>query len=56
MKTNDNTTKENLKEQLLKDIKDIQWNIQYHTDKLAENQLRMKIAEYTLSQLTDADV
>ena len=50
MKTN--TEEENLKEQLLKDIKDIQWNIDYHEKKLAEYTVKMQISEYALRQLT----
>lgn len=50
MKTN--TEEENLKEQLLKDIKDIQWNIDYHEKKLSEYTVKMQIAEYALKQLT----
>lgn len=47
-----NTEEENLKEQLLKDIKDIQWHIDYHEKKLAEYAIKMQIAEYALRQLT----
>ena len=47
-----NTQEENLKEQLLKDIKDIQWNIDWHEKKLAEYAIKMQIAEYALRQLT----
>ena len=50
MKTN--TEEEALKEQLLKDIKDIQWNIDYHEKKLAEYTIRMQIAEYALRKIT----
>ena len=50
MKTN--TEEEALKEQLLKDIKDIQWNIDYHEKKLAEYTVKMQISEYALRQLT----
>jgi hypothetical protein len=55
METPNNTTIENLKEQLLKDIKDLQWNIDYHTGKLAENQLKMQIAEFTITHLTSQE-
>ena len=47
-----NTEEENIKEQLLKDIKDIQWNIDWHEKKLAEYTVKMHISEYTLRQLT----
>ena len=47
-----NTQEENLKEQLLIDIKDIQWNIDWHEKKLAEYAIKMQIAEYALRQLT----
>ncbi len=47
-----NTKEENLKEQLSKDIKDIQWNIDFHEKKLAEYTIKMQIAEYALRQLT----
>ena len=65
MKTN--TEEESLKEQLLKDIKDIQWNIDWHEKKLAESTVRninwhekklaeytvkMQVSEYALRQLT----
>jgi len=52
MKTNDTTTTENLKEQLLKDIKDLQWNIDYHEKQLSEFKLKMQVAEYALTHLT----
>jgi hypothetical protein len=47
-----NTEEENIKEEVLKDIKDIQWNIDYHEKKLAEYTIRMQLAEYNLRQLT----
>lgn len=50
MKTN--TEEENFKEALLNEIKDIQWNIDWHEKKLAEYTIRMQLAEYTLRQLT----
>lgn len=56
MKTNDTTTTENLKEQLLKDIKDLQWNIDYHEKQLSEFKLKMQVAEYTLCHLTTEDL
>ena len=46
------TEEENIKEQLLKDIKDIQWNIDWHEKKLAEYTVKMQISEYALRQLT----
>ena len=52
MKKNDTTTTENLKEQLLKDIKDLQWNIDYHEKQLSEFKLKMQVAEYALCHLT----
>lgn len=42
-----------LKEQLLKDIKDIHWHIDYHERQLADYKLKMQLAEYTLRNLTD---
>jgi len=45
-------THEKLKEQLLKDIKDLQWNIDYHEKQLAEFKLKMQVAEYALCHLT----
>lgn len=53
MKTN--TKEEYLKEQLFKDIKDIQWNIDWHEKKLAEYAIKMQIAEYALKQLTSQE-
>lgn len=50
MKTN--TEEEKLKEQLLKDIKDIQLDIDWHEKKLAEYTVKMQISEYALRQLT----
>lgn len=52
MKTNDTTTTENLKEQLLKDIKQLNWDINYYESKLAESKLKMQVAEYALCHLT----
>ena len=46
------TEEENIKEQLLKDIKDIQWNIDWHEKKLAEYTVKMQISEYALRHLT----
>lgn len=51
METPNTTAIETLKEQLLKDIKDLQWDIDYHTNRLAETKLKMQIAEYTLTHL-----
>jgi hypothetical protein len=47
-----NTHEENLKEGLIKEIKDINWNIDWHEKKLAEYTVKMQIAEYALRQLT----
>jgi hypothetical protein len=47
-----NTHEENLKEELIKEIKDINWNIDWHEKKLAEYTVKMQIAEYALRQLT----
>jgi len=52
MKTNDTTTTENLKEQLLKDIKQLNWDINYYESKLAESKLKMQVLEYSLCHLT----
>lgn len=41
-----------MKEQLLKDIKDLQWHIDYHEKHLANYKLKMQIAEYALNNLT----
>jgi len=49
-------THEKLKEQLLKDIKDLQWNIDYHEKQLAEFKLKMQVAEYALCHLTTEDL
>jgi hypothetical protein len=49
------TTNEQLKEQLLKDIKDLSWHIDYHEKALAEFKLKMQIAEYSLRSLTEIE-
>ena len=46
-----NTHEENLIEGLIKEMKDIQWNIDYHAKKCNEYKVKMEIAEYTLRQL-----
>lgn len=48
----ENTIKENLKLQLAKDIKRINWDIEYYEAKLSEARYKMQIAEYALKQLT----
>jgi len=55
MKTNDTTTTENLKEQLLKDIKQLNWDINYYESKLAESKLKMQVLEYSLGHLTSQE-
>jgi hypothetical protein len=40
-------------EQLLKDIKDIQWHIEYHENLLHQHRVKMQIAEYSLKHLTE---
>jgi hypothetical protein len=45
------TEKEKLKEQILADIKRIDWDIQYHEGKLSELKIKMQISEYALKQL-----
>jgi hypothetical protein len=42
---------EKLKEQILTDIKRLDWDIQYHETKLSEFKIKMQIAEYALKQL-----
>lgn len=44
---------EKLKEQLLKDIKDLHWHIDYHEKHLAEYKLKIQVAEYALKNLTE---
>jgi hypothetical protein len=44
--------KEDLKLQLAKDIKSINYDIEYHEAKLSEARHKMQIAEYALRQLT----
>lgn len=55
MKTNDTTTIENLKERLLKDIKQLNWDINYYESKLAESKLKMQVLEYGLTHLTSQE-
>ncbi len=38
-----NEVQKMLKEQREKMVKDIEWNINYHTDKLAEEKLKLKV-------------
>ena len=45
------TEKEKLKEQILEDIKRIDWDIEYHEGKLSEAKIKMQISEYALKQL-----
>jgi hypothetical protein len=45
------TKKEELQEQLSKDIKNLNWDIEYHESKLTEAKMKMQIAEYALKQL-----
>jgi hypothetical protein len=45
------TKKEELQEQLSKDIKSLNWDIEYHEGKLTEAKMKMQIAEYALKQL-----
>jgi hypothetical protein len=47
----ENINKEELKEQLSKDIKSLHWDIDYHEGKLTEAKMKMQIAEYALKQL-----
>jgi hypothetical protein len=47
----ENTEKEKLKEQILEDIKRIDWDIEYHEGKLSEAKIKMQISEYALKQL-----
>lgn len=47
-----NTHTETLIEEVIKEIKDIQWNIDYHAKKCDEYKVKMELAEYTLRQLT----
>jgi hypothetical protein len=47
----ENINKEELKEQLSKDIKSLDWDIHYHEAKLTEAKMKMQIAEYALKQL-----
>ena len=42
---------EKLKEQILADIKSLNWDIEYHESKLTEAKMKMQIAEYALKQL-----
>jgi hypothetical protein len=42
---------EKLKEQILADIKRLDWDIEYHESKLAELKIKMQIAEYALKQI-----
>lgn len=46
-----NTHTETLIEGVIKEIKDIQWNIDYHAKKCDEYKVKMELAEYTLRQL-----
>jgi hypothetical protein len=43
--------KEQMKLQLAKDIKQLNWDINYHESKLSEAKFKMQIAEYALKQL-----
>ena len=49
------TEKEKLKEQILHDIKNIDWDINYHENKLSEAKMKMQVAEYALKQLIADD-
>jgi len=42
---------EKLKEQILADIKRLDWDIEYYENKLAELKIKMQIAEYALKQI-----
>lgn len=46
-----NTHEENLREGIIKEMKDIQWNIDWHEKKCNEYKVKMELAEYTLRQL-----
>ncbi len=43
--------REEMKLQLAKDIKTLNWDIEYHENKLSEAKFKMQIAEYSLKQL-----
>lgn len=47
------TKNDQMKEQLLKDIQDLNYKIDYHQTNLAELKIKMQLAEYTLRNLTD---
>ena len=47
----ENTEKEKMQEQLSKEIKSLDWDINYHEGKLSESKIKMQIAEYALKQL-----
>ena len=49
------TKNDQLKEQLLKDIKELQFHIDYHEKHLSEYKLKMQLAEYTLRNLTESE-
>lgn len=49
------TKNDQLKEQQLKDIKDLHFHIEYHEKKLAEYKIKMQLAEYTLRNLTESE-
>ena len=42
---------EKLKEQILADIKQLNWEIDYYEGKLSEFKIKMQIAEYALKQI-----
>lgn len=47
--------KEQMKLQLAKDIKQLNWDIDYHEKKLSEAKFKIQIAEYALKQLISDD-
>ena len=47
--------KTEMKLQLAKDIKQLNWDIDYHENKLAESKFKIQIAEYALKQLVSND-
>ena len=47
----ENTEKEKMQEQLSKEIKSLDQDINYHESKLSESKIKMQIAEYALKQL-----
>jgi hypothetical protein len=46
--------KEQIKEQIISDIKGLEWDINYHEKKLTECLLKMEALQYTLQSIEEA--